>query len=76
MNSLSLPAIYSGENALVNRTSSSNVTTVTANSISLGGASTSFLMGNGSLRIATSTTMVSLATFTATFLGTTSPAYT
>ena len=51
MNSLSLPAIYSGENALVNRTSSVVATTVSANSISLGGASTSFLMGNGSLNV-------------------------
>ena len=59
MNSLSLPAIYSGVNALVNRTSALVASTVTANSISLGGASTSFLMGNGGLNIATYTTMVS-----------------
>jgi hypothetical protein len=49
MNSLILPAVYSGKNALVNRTSSLVATTVSASSISLGGASTSFLMGNGSL---------------------------
>ena len=53
MNSLSLPAIYSGVNALVNRTSALVASTVTANSISLGGASTSFLMGNGSLNTST-----------------------
>ena len=49
MNSLTLPAVYSGVNALVNRTSSVVATTVSATSISLGGASASFLMGNGSL---------------------------
>ena len=66
MNSLSLPAIYSGVNALVNRTSALVASTVTANSISLGGASTSFLMGNGGLNIATYTTMVS-GTFSASW---------
>ena len=60
MNSLSLPAVYSGENALVNRTSSLVATTVTATSISLGGLSTQYLMGNGSLLTATYPTITSI----------------
>ena len=60
MNSLTLPAIYSGENALVNRTSSLVATTVTATSISLGGLSSQYLMGNGSLLTATYPTITSI----------------
>ena len=68
MNSLTLPAVYSGENALVNRTSSVVATTVTATSISLGGLSSQYLMGNGSLLTATYPTITSI-TGNATYNG-------